>query len=67
MRYSLLILDFKKLHEAHFNKMESIDAYVSRKNKQIESFRNSVKELKVITWENLDWSYAVVSLALKYF
>ncbi|XP_036431075.1 LOW QUALITY PROTEIN: nucleolar and spindle-associated protein 1 [Colossoma macropomum] len=38
--------DFKKLHEAHFNKMESIDSYVQRKNKQMEAFRNTVKELK---------------------
>ncbi|XP_063045074.1 nucleolar and spindle-associated protein 1-like isoform X5 [Engraulis encrasicolus] len=38
--------NFKKLHEAHFNKMESIDAYVQRKNKTIDSFRNTVNELK---------------------
>ncbi|XP_018537169.1 nucleolar and spindle-associated protein 1 [Lates calcarifer] len=38
--------NFKKLHEAHFNKMESIDSYVQRKTKQMESYRNSVKELK---------------------
>ncbi|XP_041928139.1 nucleolar and spindle-associated protein 1 [Alosa sapidissima] len=41
--------NFKKMHEAHFNKMESIDSYVQRKNKQIESFRNSVKELKTLS------------------
>ncbi|XP_041668712.1 nucleolar and spindle-associated protein 1 [Cheilinus undulatus] len=38
--------NFKKLHEAHFNKMESIDSYVQRKTKQMESYKNSVKELK---------------------
>lgn len=38
--------NFKKLHEAHFNKMESIDSYVQRKNKQIECYKNAVKELK---------------------
>ncbi|XP_030628212.1 nucleolar and spindle-associated protein 1 [Chanos chanos] len=41
--------NFKKLHEAHFNKMESIDSYVQRKNKQMEMFRNSVKELKTLS------------------
>lgn len=39
--------DFRKLHEAHFSKMESIDSYVQRRNKQMEVFRNSVKDLKV--------------------
>ncbi|KAJ8289665.1 hypothetical protein GJAV_G00003910 [Gymnothorax javanicus] len=41
--------NFKKLHEAHFNKMESIDSYLHRKNKQIEASRNSVKELKMLS------------------
>lgn len=40
--------DFKKLHEAHFNKMESIDSYVQRKTRQMDTYRNSVKELKVL-------------------
>lgn len=38
--------NFRKLHEAHFSKMESIDSYVQRRNKQMEVFRNSVKDLK---------------------
>ncbi|KAM9842777.1 nucleolar and spindle-associated protein 1 [Aulostomus maculatus] len=38
--------NFKKLHEAHFNKMESIDSYVQRKTKHMETLRNSVKKLK---------------------
>lgn len=38
--------NFKKLHEANFSKMESIDSYVQRKNKQMESLRSSGKELK---------------------
>ncbi|XP_016128013.1 nucleolar and spindle-associated protein 1-like isoform X2 [Sinocyclocheilus grahami] len=41
--------NFKKLHEAHFNKMESIDSYVQRKNKQMEVLRNSVKKLKTVS------------------
>ncbi|XP_007543211.1 nucleolar and spindle-associated protein 1 isoform X1 [Poecilia formosa] len=38
--------NFKKLHEAQFNKMESIDCYVQRKTKQIETYKNPVKDLK---------------------
>ncbi|KAI3367466.1 hypothetical protein L3Q82_026325 [Scortum barcoo] len=41
--------NFKKLHEAHFNKMESIDSYVHRKTKQMETYRSSVKELKKLS------------------
>lgn len=44
----LCLVDFKKLHEAHFNKMESIDSYVQRKTKQMDTYRSSVKELKVL-------------------
>uniref|UniRef100_A0A8C2JW18 Nucleolar and spindle associated protein 1 n=1 Tax=Cyprinus carpio TaxID=7962 RepID=A0A8C2JW18_CYPCA len=45
--------NFKKLHEAHFKKMESIDSYVQRKNKQMEVVRNSVKELKTLSEKTL--------------
>lgn len=38
--------NFKKLHEAHFEKMESIDSYVQRKTKQMDTYRSSVKEPK---------------------
>ncbi|MCJ8731044.1 hypothetical protein PDJAM_G00191350 [Pangasius djambal] len=38
--------NFRKLHEAHFNKMESIDSYLQRRNKQMEVLRNSVKDLQ---------------------
>ncbi|CAB1330509.1 unnamed protein product [Coregonus sp. 'balchen'] len=45
--------DFRKLHEAHFKRMESIDSYVERKTKQIDLFRSSVKELKVLSDKTL--------------
>ncbi|PWA29819.1 hypothetical protein CCH79_00007889 [Gambusia affinis] len=38
--------NFKKLHEAQFNKMESIDIYVQRKTKQMETYKNPVKDQK---------------------
>ncbi|RXN10589.1 nucleolar and spindle-associated 1-like isoform X1 [Labeo rohita] len=43
------VKDFKKLHEAHFKKMESIDSYVQRKNKQMDELRNSARELKTLS------------------
>ncbi|XP_033966731.1 nucleolar and spindle-associated protein 1 [Pseudochaenichthys georgianus] len=42
--------NFKKLHEANFSKMESIDSYLQRKNKQTQS---SSKELKTLSDTNI--------------
>ncbi|KAM4541751.1 nucleolar and spindle-associated protein 1 [Odontesthes bonariensis] len=38
--------NFKKLHEAQFNKMESIDTYVQRKTKHLDTYKGPVKEQK---------------------
>ncbi|XP_029568548.1 nucleolar and spindle-associated protein 1 [Salmo trutta] len=45
--------NFRKLHEAHFKRMESIDSYVERKTKKMDSFRNLVNELKVLSDKTL--------------
>lgn len=40
--------NFKKIHEAHFKKMESIETYVEKKRRRVEDFSNSVKEIKML-------------------
>ncbi|KAG8560458.1 hypothetical protein GDO81_014989 [Engystomops pustulosus] len=41
--------NFKKLHEAQFKKMESIDKYLERKQKRVDPISTSSQEVKMLT------------------
>uniref|UniRef100_UPI00398E8123 nucleolar and spindle-associated protein 1 n=1 Tax=Pristiophorus japonicus TaxID=55135 RepID=UPI00398E8123 len=54
--------DWQKIHQANFNKMESIDLYVERKRKRIEALGNSIKQVKTLAENSLPQKASEIKL-----
>ncbi|XP_077116813.1 nucleolar and spindle-associated protein 1 isoform X2 [Ranitomeya variabilis] len=41
--------NFKRMHDAHFKKMESIDKYLERKQKRLDAISSTIQDVKMLT------------------